>query len=96
MHGAFHDAPRTSDAVGSGFSKRAFSSRDVDRAPSSDAPVTALRLSSRFARTSSCDAVHAGFRLREETPPPDGLWRCLRARGQDHPLTSIRENRRKY
>lgn len=65
MHGAFHDAPRTSDAIDSGFSRRAFSSRDVDRLPSSDAPVTALRLSS----CSHC-ACARGFRLREETPLP--------------------------
>jgi len=82
----FHDAPRTSDRAGSCFrSGRSLPATSTDCA-SSDAPVTALRLSSS-----------SSWPYRRRPPfPHRETRRCLRARGQDHSPTSIRDDRREY
>lgn len=76
MPGAFHDAPGTSDGPVR-RSTRALSSREVDRAPSSDAPVTPLRLSS------------FSLRLPEETPSPVVRGVCERGAEITRPRRSV-------
>jgi hypothetical protein len=47
-------------------------------------------------RRPSCDPLTLPSPRSAVTPLPGGPRRCLRARGQDHPPASIRDDRRKY